>query len=173
MDFSGCDAGPGDAGELCIQGPHLMTGYWQDAEATAAAFHGNWFRTGDLARRDPDGFYWFAGRKKEIIIRGGSNISPQEVEAALSEHPAVAEVAVVGHPHPVWGETVAAHVVKRPGHQLEESELIAFARERLADYKTPETVIFHSELPKGPTGKLQRRVLREAQLARAAESSAV
>jgi long-chain acyl-CoA synthetase len=173
MDSHGCDAGPGEVGEICIKGPHLMTGYWQEAEATAAAFYGDWFRTGDLAHRDPDGFYWFAGRKKEIIIRGGSNISPQEVEAVLYEHPAVAEVAVVGHTHPVWGETVAAHVVKLPGHQVEESELIAFARERLADYKTPETVIFQSELPKTPTGKLQRRALREAPLTRLTESSAV
>ena len=173
MDSRGCDAGPGEVGELCIQGPHLMTGYWQDAESTAAAFHGDWFRTGDLAHRDADGFYWFDGRKKEIIIRGGSNISPQEVEAVLYEHPAVAEVAVVGHPHPVWGETVAAHVVRLPGHQLDEAELIAFARERLADYKTPETVVFQSELPKGPTGKLQRRALRETQLAHVAQSSAV
>ena len=91
----------------------------------------------------------------------------------LYEHPAVVEVAVVGRPHPVWGETVAAHVVKAPGHQLEESELIAFARERLADYKTPETVVFQSELPKSSTGKLQRRALREAQLAGIAESFAV
>jgi long-chain acyl-CoA synthetase len=173
IDSRGADAGPGEIGELCIRGPHLMTGYWQDAESTAAAFHGDWFRSGDLAHRDADGFYWFDGRKKEIIIRGGSNISPQEVEAVLYEHPAVAEVAVVGQPHPVWGETVAAHVVTLPGHQLEEAELIAFARERLADYKIPETVVFQSELPKGPTGKLQRRALREAQLASAAESSAV
>ena len=95
-----------------------MTGYWQDAEATAAALHDDWFRTGDLAHRDDDGFYWFAGRKKEIIVRGGSNISPQEVEAVLYEHPAVAEVAVVGHPHAVWGESVVAHVVLLPGQRL-------------------------------------------------------
>ncbi len=150
-----------------------MRGYWQDADATSAAFHGDWFRTGDLARRDADGFYWFAGRKKEIIIRGGSNISPQEVEAVLYEHPAVAEVAVVGHPHPIWGETVVAHVVLLRGQRVEETELIAFARERLAEYKLPETVVFHSELPKGPTGKIQRRALREEQRALAAEVSAV
>lgn len=173
IDARGDDSGPGEVGEICMRGPQLMTGYWQDAEATAAAFSGDWFRTGDMALRDPDGFYWFAGRKKEIIVRGGSNISPQEVEAVLYEHPAVAEVAVVGHLHPVWGETVVAHVVKLTGHHLEESELISFARGRLADYKTPEMIVFHSALPKGPTGKLQRRALREAPLARATESSAV
>ena len=162
VDSRGCDVEPGEVGEVWLQGPHMMRGYWQDAEATAAAFHDGWFRTGDLAHCDDHGFYWFAGRKKEIIVRGGSNISPQEVEAVLYEHPAVGEVAVVGHPHPVWGEGVAAHVVLQPGQRLEAAELIAFARSRLADYKVPDTVVFQSELPKGPTGKLQRRALREA-----------
>jgi long-chain acyl-CoA synthetase len=111
--------------------------------------------------RDKDGFYWFAGRKKEIIVRGGSNISPQEVEAALCEHSAVAEAGVVGEKDPLWGEIVVAHVALSPGRRIEEQELIAFARERLADYKVPATVVFHSELPKGTTGKIQRRALRE------------
>ena len=149
----------------------MMRGYWQDAEATAGALHNGWFRTGDLAHRDDDGFYWFAGRKKEIIVRGGSNISPQEVEAVLYEHPAVEEVAVVGHPDAVWGEGVVAHVVLQAGQRLSGSELIAFARSRLADYKVPDTVVFQSELPKGPTGKLQRRVLREAHRADTTEPS--
>ncbi|HTA41434.1 MAG TPA: AMP-binding protein [Bryobacteraceae bacterium] len=149
-------------GEVLVRGPHLMRGYWRNTEATAAVFQDGWLRTGDLARRDADGFYWFAGRSKEIIIRGGSNISPQEVEAVLCEHAAVAEAGVVGRPHPVWGEVVVAHVAVRPGQQLDEAELISFARERLAEYKTPETVIVHEELPKGPTGKIQRRALREA-----------
>ena len=143
-----------------------MTGYWQD---TGSAVRDGWFRTGDLARRDEDGFYWFAGRKKEIIVRGGSNISPQEVEAVLYEHPAVAEAGVVGRPDTFWGETVVAHVALRPGHRLDEAELIAFARERLADYKTPDTVVFHSDLPKSPAGKIQRRALREAEHATAVE----
>jgi long-chain acyl-CoA synthetase len=171
-DSGGLDVAPGQVGEIYVQGPHLMRSYWQDAEATSAAFHGDWFRTGDLARQDAEGFYWFAGRKKEIIVRGGSNISPQEVEAVLYEHPAVAEVAIVGHPHPIWGETVVAHVVLLRGQRVEETELIAFARERLAEYKLPEAVVFHSELPKGPTGKIQRRALREEQRALAAEVSA-
>ena len=114
--------------------------------------------------RDADGFYWFAGRRKEIIIRGGSNISPQEVEAALCEHSAVAEAGVVGRRDPLWGEIVIAHVALRPGHRLDESELIAFTRERLADYKVPAAVVFHSELPKGTTGKIQRRALRDEQI---------
>jgi long-chain acyl-CoA synthetase len=160
VDPDGRDVEPGEVGEICIQGPHLMTGYWQDPDATKAALRNGWFHTGDLARRDADGFYWFTGRKKEIIVRGGSNISPQEVEAVLYQHPAVREVGVVGRPDHLWGESVVAFVVLRSGHAATEPELIAFARERLADYKTPESVIFRSELPKSPAGKIQRRALR-------------
>jgi long-chain acyl-CoA synthetase len=169
IDSNSADVHPGGVGELCVRGPHLMTGYWQDSEATSAALREGWFRSGDLASCDGDGFYWFAGRKKEIIIRGGSNISPQEVEAVLYEHPAVAEAGVVGRPDALWRETVVAHVALRKGRRLDEEELIAFARERLADYKTPQTVIFHSELPKGATGKIQRRALRETEHAAAVE----
>jgi long-chain acyl-CoA synthetase len=160
LDSDGRDVKPGEAGEICIQGPHLMTGYWQDPDATRAALRNGWFHSGDLARRDADGFYWFAGRKKEIIVRGGSNISPQEVEGVLYQHPAVREVGVVGRPDHLWGETVVAFVALRPGHAVTEAELIAFARERLADYKTPESIIFRTELPKSPVGKIQRRALR-------------
>jgi long-chain acyl-CoA synthetase len=165
LDSHGCDVKPGEVGEICIQGPHLMTGYWQDPDATAAALRDGWFHSGDLGRCDADGFYWFTGRKKEIIVRGGSNISPQEVEAVLYQHPAVREVGVVGRPDHLWGETVAAFVVLRSGHTTTEAELIAFARERLADYKTPESVIFRSELPKSPAGKIQRRALRSEEYA--------
>lgn len=172
-DSRGGDVEPGQVGEIYARGPHLMKGYWQDADATSAAFDNGWFRTGDLGRQDADGYYWFAGRKKEIIVRGGSNISPQEVEAVLQEHPSVAEVAVVGRPHPIWGEAVVAHVVLQPGRRLEQAELIAFARARLAEYKLPETVIFRSDLPKGPTGKLARRTLREEQQATVGGAAAV
>jgi long-chain acyl-CoA synthetase len=138
-----------------------MIGYWQDPDATTAAMRIGWFHTGDLARCDVDGFYWFAGRKKEIIIRGGSNISPQEVEAVLYQHPAVREVGVVGRLDHVWGEVVVAFVALRSGQAVTEAELIVFARERLADYKIPVSVIFRAELPKSPTGKIQRRALRQ------------
>jgi long-chain acyl-CoA synthetase len=160
LDPDGRDVESGEVGEICIQGPHLMTGYWQDPDATSAALRNGWFHSGDLARCDADGFYWFAGRKKEIIVRGGSNISPQEVESVLYQHPAVLEVGVVGRPDHLWGETVVAFVALRSGHAVTETELIAFARKRLADYKTPETVIFRTELPKSPAGKIQRRALR-------------
>jgi long-chain acyl-CoA synthetase len=161
VDDRGEEVGSGETGEIQVRAAHLMQGYWQDPDATSAAFDNGWFRTGDLGRQDEDGYYWFAGRKKEIIVRGGSNISPQEVEAVLHEHPAVAEVGVVGRPHPVWGETVVAHVVLQPGRSVDEVELISFARDRLAEYKLPENVVFQSDLPKGLTGKVQRSALRE------------
>jgi long-chain acyl-CoA synthetase len=144
-----------------------MPGYWHDPDATANALRNGWFHTGDLATRDADGYYWFAGRKKEIIIRGGSNISPQEVEAVLYQHPAVEEAGVVGRPDPVWGETVIAFVALRSGHTVAEAELIAFARERLADYKLPESIRFQDALPRSPSGKIQRRTLRDAERVRA------
>ena len=165
LDAEDRDVPPGEIGEVCVQGPHLMTGYWLDPDATASSMRGGWFHTGDMARCDEDGYYWFAGRKKEIIIRGGSNISPQEVEAAVCEHPAVSEAAVIGRKDPVLGETVAVCVVLRAGVAVSEADLIAFTRERLADYKTPDRVIFLSELPKSPVGKIQRRELRERELA--------
>jgi len=163
-DEHGSEARPGCVGEIYVRGPQMAAGYWQEPEATRSVFRNGWFRSGDLATCDADGFYWFAGRKKEIIIRGGSNISPQEVEAALCEHSAVAEAGIVGRKDPLWGEIVIAHVALRPGQRLEEQELLTFAHERLADYKVPAAVIFHSELPKGTTGKIQRRALRDKEV---------
>ena len=149
----------GEAGEICVRGPHLMAGYWQDPEATSAAIRNGWFYTGDVARCDEDGFYWFVGRKKEIIVRGGSKISPLEVEDVLYQHPAVSEAGVVGRRDSVWGEVVIAFIALRPGFQATEDELLAFARERLADYKVPESIIYRDQLPKGLTGKVLRRSL--------------
>jgi len=163
LDSAGSEVAPGEVGEICIQSPVLMTGYWKDPEATAAAVREGWFHTGDLARCDAEGYYWFAGRAKQIIIRGGSNISPQEVESVLQEHPSVREAAVIGRPNAVWGEIVVAYVVLQNGQSLTEAELIKFASERIAAYKTPEHVIFRDALPKTATGKLDRRALREAE----------
>lgn len=154
-------AQPGEVGELQVRGDHLMAGYWKDEEATAAALRDGWFRTGDLGSCLQGGDFGFAGRAKEIIIHGGSNVSPQEVEAVLQEHPAVREAGVVGVPDPVWGEIVTAGVAVRPGYTVSEADLIAFARQRLADYKTPERIVFLERLPQGPTGKVQRRLLKE------------
>jgi long-chain acyl-CoA synthetase len=161
LDGEGREVGDGEIGEFAVQGAGNFAGYWNDDAGTQAAFHNGWFLSGDLGYRDGDGFYWFKGRKKEIIIRGGSNISPQEVEEALYRHPAVREAGVIGAPHPVFGEEVVACIALREGHRATESELCAFARTHLADYKSPTRVIFLDMLPKGITGKVQRRALKD------------
>jgi long-chain acyl-CoA synthetase len=170
LDAAGCDAAPGQVGELCFQSQLRTTGYWEDPEATAAALREGWFHTGDLVRCDADGYYWFAGRSKQIIVRGGSNISPQEVEAALQEHLSVREVAVIGRLDPVWGEKVVAYAVRHCGKPLTKAELIACACSRIASYKVPEDVIFLEALPRTPTGKLDRRALREADQLRCSQA---
>jgi len=137
----------------------MMIGYWNDPEATAATINDGWLRTGDLARVDEDGYYWFVGRKKEIIIRGGSNISPLEVEEALYQHPAVREVGVVGLPDPALGEVVAAFISLKTA--ATEDDFRQFLAPRMAAYKIPERIYFVPDLPKGLTGKVQRKALKE------------
>lgn len=151
----------GQPGELLVRSPALCTGYWGDAEATGRAIEDGWFHTGDLVARDADGYYWFRGRLKEIIVRGGSNISPQEVEEALHSHPEILEAGVVGLPHDVWGETVVAVVALREGAVSGEDDIRKHARQSLADYKVPERVHFMPVLPKGATGKVHRRALKD------------
>jgi long-chain acyl-CoA synthetase len=165
VDLDGRDVPDGETGEIVARGAGLFAGYWNDPEATRAAMANGWLHTGDLGARDADGFIWFRGRKKEIIIRGGSNISPQEVEEALYKHPAVLEAGVVGIPDPVTIERVAAFVVLRDGHAATADELCAFARLHIADYKAPEEIHFRKELPKNPVGKVQRKALKEILLA--------
>jgi long-chain acyl-CoA synthetase len=165
VDSNDRDVPAGDTGEIVARSPLTCIGYWNDAPATEALLRNGWLHTGDLASRDSDGYYWFKGRKKEIIIRGGSNISPQEVEEALYPHPLVMEVGVIGMPDPVLGERVIAFVSLRTADAVSEKELIEFARQRLADYKTPERVLFVPQLPRGLTGKVQRRVLKEMLIA--------
>jgi len=161
LDDRGQDVGDGEVGEFAVQGAGNFSGYWNDDAATKAAVHDGWFLTGDLGTRDGDGFFWFKGRKKEIIIRGGSNISPQEVEEALYRHPAVREAGVIGAPHAVFGEEVVACIALREGRGVTGDELCAFARTQLADYKAPTRILFLDVLPKGITGKIQRRALKE------------
>jgi long-chain acyl-CoA synthetase len=160
-DLEGHDVAEGQTGEMLVRGPATCIGYWNDPNATRAALIDGWLCTGDLASRDADGYYWFQGRKKEIIIRAGSNISPQEVEEALYKHPAVLEAGVIGAPDPIYGETVAAFVVLRKSQTMTPQELRQFAAQYLADYKLPERILFLEELPKSPTGKVRRRALRE------------
>jgi long-chain acyl-CoA synthetase len=150
----------GEVGEIAIRGHNVMRGYWGRPEATAEAIPDGWFRTGDLARVDEDGYYYIVDRKKELIIRGGYNVYPREIEEVLHEHPAVAEVAVIGIPHPELGEEVGAAVALKPGGEATPEELRAFAKERVAAYKYPRYVWLADELPKGPTGKILRRAVR-------------
>jgi len=159
----------GETSELAVRSPSVFVGYWNDPEATANTLIDGWLMTGDLVRRDADGYVWFQGRRKEVIIRGGSNVSPQEVEEALYQHPAVMEAGVIGVPDECYGECVVACVSLRAGKTASEQELKEFARARLADYKVPERIEFLSELPKGITGKVQRRALKERALGTAAK----
>lgn len=146
-----------EPGEIQIRGENVMKGYWGRPAATAEAIHDGWFRTGDIATRDSDGYYSIVDRKKDLIIRGGYNIYPREVEEVLYEHPAVAEAAVVGIKHKYFGEQVGAAVALKPGVHAEPTEIIEFVRDRLAAYKYPRQVWFVPSLPKGPTGKILRR----------------
>ena len=166
VDLHGHDPAAGETGEILVRSPANCVGYWNDPDATARLFDDGWLRTGDLASRDEDSYYWFKGRLKQIIIRSGSNISPQEVEEALHQHPAVLEAGVIGVPHPVYGEVPIAGVALRAGHSVNEDQLRAHARTLLADYKVPERIFFLSELPKGSTGKVDRRSLRDIVIAK-------
>ncbi len=151
----------GQVGELAAKSPTLFQGYWNDPDMTAATLCAGWFYTGDLVIRDREGFHTFVGRTKEIIVRGGSNVSPAEVESVLSLHPAVKEAAVVGVPDPILGERVMAFVISTRGDQMNKAELQNHARQFLAEYKIPEQIEFVPKLPKTASGKLNRRGLRE------------
>ena len=158
----GSDSPEGEIGEIAIRGHLLMKGYWNRPDATADAIRDGWFFSGDLARVDDEGYFFIVDRSKDMIIRGGYNVYPREVEEALYEHPEIAEVAVIGVPHEHYGEEVVACVVRTPGSQLTEDEVKDFAKERVAAYKYPRHVRFIDELPKGATGKILKRELRDA-----------
>ena len=150
----------GERGEIVIRGHNVMKGYWKRPEATAEALRNGWFHSGDIGYRDADGCYWIVDRKKDMILRGGFNVYPREVEEVLYAHEAVAEAAVVGVPHESHGEEVKAVVALKPGYSVTAEELIAWCRERLAAYKYPRAIEFRDALPKGPTGKILKRELR-------------
>jgi long-chain acyl-CoA synthetase len=161
VDRSGNPVPDGTEGEMIVRSAANMIGYWNDPDGTAKALRDGWFYTGDLVHQDMNGYLWFRGRKKEIIVRGGSNISPQEVEAVLYQHNGVLDAGVVGMPDAMWGERVVAFVSRKPRRKVSAKELIAFVAGRLAAYKIPEEIVFLDELPKSEAGKIQRRVLRE------------
>src|SRR5690606_2514547 len=150
----------GERGEICIKGHNVMKGYYKRPEETARALVDGWLRTGDIAMRDDDGYYFIVDRKKDMILRGGYNVYPREVEEVLYQHPAVAEAAVIGTPDERLGEDVKAVIALKHGMDTAPEELIAWCRERLAAYKCPRTVELVDALPKGPTGKILKRELR-------------
>jgi long-chain acyl-CoA synthetase len=157
VDEAGDEVPPGEVGEIVIRGPNVMKGYWGRPEATAEALRGGWFHTGDLARVDEDGYFSIVDRKKELIIRGGYNVYPREIEEVLYEHPAVAEAAVIGLPHPALGEEVGAAVALKPGAAISAEELRDYVKAQVAAYKYPRHLWLVDELPKGATGKIQKR----------------
>jgi long-chain acyl-CoA synthetase len=157
VDDDGNEVAQGEVGEILIRGPVVMKGYWNRPDATADTLTDGWLRTGDMARVDEDGYFFIVDRKKELIIRGGFNIYPRELEEVLYEHPAVREAAVVGLPHDSLGEEVGAAVALKPGEQVEPDEIRAYMKERVAAYKYPRVVWFVDDLPKGPTGKILKR----------------
>jgi long-chain acyl-CoA synthetase len=153
----GEEVATGEVGEIVIKGHNVMKGYWERPEATAEAIKDGWFATGDMAKVDEDGYFFIVDRKKDLIIRGGYNVYPREVEEVLYEHPAVREAAVVGVPHDEWGEEVGAAVALKEGESVSAEELQAFVKEHVASYKYPRRIWFVDELPKGPTGKILKR----------------
>src|SRR5438552_5174590 len=159
MDPIGKHLPPGERGEVVIRGPNVIQGYENNPEANASSFTDGWFRTGDQGFLDPGGYLTLVGRLKELINRGGEKISPREIDELLLTHPAVAEAVCFGVPHPTWGEEVAAAVVVREA--VSESELLAYCRERLADYKRPKQIHITDTIPRTATGKIQRRIVAQ------------
>ena len=156
QDADGCTVPPGDDGEIVVRGPNLMLEYLKDPEATAAAFRDGWLRTGDIARMDTDGYVFVTGRLKELIIKGGENVAPREIDEALYRHPDVIEAAAFARKCDRYGETIEAAVRVRPGSSVAPSELMDICRETLGSFKIPDRIHFLDELPKGPSGKIQR-----------------
>ncbi len=166
------DVASGEVGEIVYRAPTVMQGYWNDPEATAEAFRGGWFHSGDLVRADEDGYIWVVDRKKDMIITGGENVYSAEVEAAIDTHPGVAEVAVIGIPDPKWVETPRAIIVPTdPANPPGADEIIAHCRERLASYKKPSSVIFVKSLPRNASGKVVKPELRRLHGAPSQESA--
>jgi len=161
VDEAGSDCGPGEVGEIWLRGPNIFQGYWNLPRETHESFTEGWFRTGDLARREPDGHTFIVGRKKEMLKSGGENIYPAEVEAVLAQHPAVAEACVIGRPDEVWGEVPRAVVVLHPGAETTAEELRTFAAQHLARFKVPKEWIFADSLPRTSIGKIARGEVKD------------
>ena len=160
-DEQGNPLPPGESGEICLRGPKVTRGYWRDPERTAAAFFGDWFRTGDVGHLDADGFLFLTDRKKYMIVSGGENIASSEVERVLYELPQIAEAAVIGVADDRWGERPVAVVVMADGAVLNADAILAHCRAKLAGFKVPKAVVLRDRLPRNPSGKVLKRVLRE------------
>jgi acyl-CoA synthetase (AMP-forming)/AMP-acid ligase II len=157
----GRDCAPGEPGEIVLRGPHNMVGYWNRPDATAQVLRDGWLHTGDVGTMDADGFVTIRDRMKDMLISGGENVYPAEIENLLLGHPQVADAAVIGLPSPKWGEVPLAVVVRRKGAALDEVELLDWCRGRLAGFKLPKVAVFVDEIPRNPSGKILKRVLRE------------
>jgi o-succinylbenzoate---CoA ligase len=165
VDEAGAPLPEGQHGEVIVRGPTVMAGYYGEPEATARVLHDGWLHTGDIGYLDRDGDLWLVQRRSDVIVSGGENVYPAEVEAALREHPAIVAAAVAGLPDAEWGERVAALVVPVAGARLDAAELLAFLRGRLAGYKLPRTLRIVEALPQTASGKIARAAVRELLLA--------
>ena len=161
VNDDGMDAAAGEVGELWLRGPSVTPGYWNQPQLTDAAFTDGWFKTGDAASHDADGYYYLVDRRKDMYISGGENVYPAEVEAVLSELDAIAEAAVIGVPDAQWGEVGRAYIVARAGQSLEAQAVIDHCRTRLAKFKIPATVVLTNQIPRTASGKIQKTVLQE------------
>ena len=159
VDDDDNEVSDGELGEIVLRGENILKGYFRNPEATEQAFRNGWFHTGDIGYRDKDGFFFIVDRKSDMIIRGGENIYPREIDEVLYRHPAVAAAATIGVPDPLYGEEVAAFIVLKDGMKVDEQELISHCQAELADYKCPKSIRIVAEIPKGPTGKLLKREL--------------
>jgi fatty-acyl-CoA synthase len=170
LDDDDQDVPRGEVGEIVYRGPTVTSGYWRRPQATAEAFRGGWFHSGDMVRADAEGLIYVVDRKHDTIISGGENVYPAELEAVLIDHPAVSEVAVVGEFDARWGETPVAYVVPAPDANLDPAELIGFCAPRLARFKHPSRIVAVQELPRNAGGKVLKRALREQASPTAEES---
>ncbi len=161
VDMEGNDVPVGETGEVLMRSPNMMKGYWNRPEDTAATIVDGWLHSGDIAHMDEDGFFYIMDRKKDMIISGGENIYPAEIEDSLLAHPAIADVGVIGYPHEKWGEAVKAVVVLNQGQSLTEEELIEWCQGKIGRFKIPKSIVFTDSLPRTPTGKILKRVMRE------------
>ncbi len=161
VDYEGNDLGPEETGEIIMRGPNVMKGYWNQPEATAKTIKDGWLYSGDIAKMDKDGFYYIMDRKKDMIISGGENVYPAEVEDSLLVNHKIADVAIIGYPHKKWGESVKAIVVLTPGEDATEAEIIDWCQGKIGKHKIPKKVVFTESLPRTPTGKILKKDLRE------------